>query len=216
MTTMTQDSNSSCANYWLMPDESQRPNTSSGTLPVWNKSRGSQTNHSLFRQYYEKKDKAVCVRDRPQAFFIECEGQNGKPRPKSAIEQRNKKKNSSDLTAMTNIIDLETETLPEEKNLQEALRRKRPDYIEKSRTREQDRLAKSVAASQKTSTVAPRTSGSIRNTSIPQAKQIYGNGQSRSRIPQISVRKNTGTGSGVSNAKKISMTNRTHALKAVQ
>ena len=51
------ESNSSTFS-WFVPDEqSQRPNTSSG-LPAHNKSRGSQTNQSLFRQYYEKKDKA--------------------------------------------------------------------------------------------------------------------------------------------------------------
>ena len=54
------ESNSSSTFSWFIPDESQRPNTSSG-LPVHNKSRGSQTNHSLFRQYYEKKDKVECV-----------------------------------------------------------------------------------------------------------------------------------------------------------
>ena len=54
----------------------RRPSTSSGLVNAASrpnsaqKSRGSQTNHSLFRNYYEKKDKAVYCRDRPQAFFI--------------------------------------------------------------------------------------------------------------------------------------------------
>lgn len=56
----------------------RRPSTSSGLVNASSstrpnsaqKSRGSQTNHSLFRNYYEKKDKAVYCRDRPQAFFI--------------------------------------------------------------------------------------------------------------------------------------------------
>jgi len=53
----------------------RRPSTSSGLLMNHRtnsapKSRGSQTNQSLFRNYYEKKDKAVYCRDRPQAFFI--------------------------------------------------------------------------------------------------------------------------------------------------
>ena len=53
----------------------RRPSTSSGLVSnnranSAQKSRGSQTNHSLFRNYYEKKDKAVYCRDRPQAFFI--------------------------------------------------------------------------------------------------------------------------------------------------
>ena len=54
----------------------RRPSTSSGLVNAGSrptsaqKSRGSQTNHSLFRNYYEKKDKAVYCRDRPQAFFI--------------------------------------------------------------------------------------------------------------------------------------------------
>lgn len=231
----SQDSTSS----WFIPDESIRPNTSSG-VPS-NRSRGSQTNHSLFRQYYEKKDKAVCVRDRPQAFFIEC---NGRARPKSAIEQtssqQSQRRNSKELT---NIIDLETETLPEEKNLQEALRRKRPDYIEKTRTREQDRLAKSFVQANKQASLSAR---STPIKSVTQAKAIYGNSNGmRSRIPQISsnltaVKKKNGApgsagsssssnGSGNvsnnkngSNAKKISMTaaaaahrNSAQPLKAV-
>ena len=56
----------------------RRPSTSSGLVNASSstrpnsaqKSRGSQTNHSLFRNYYEKKDKAVYCRDRQQAFFI--------------------------------------------------------------------------------------------------------------------------------------------------
>lgn len=163
---------------WLIPD--QRPSTS----------RGSQTNHSLFRQFYEKKDKAVCVRDRPQAFFIECKKSPGvqTQRPKSAV-------------TTTNIIDLETESLPEEKNLQEALRRKRPDYIEKTRTREQEAKAKSF--------MAAKGSLSARSTPI---KAIYAAGKQQSRIPSAVRKNNSGT---TSNAKKISMTGK-HTLKAVQ
>ena len=84
---------------------------------------------------------------------------------------------------MTNIIDLETETLPDDKNLQEALRRKRPDYIEKTRTREQDRrnahahIKQSISAR---STPVKKAAGG--NSSLPQAKAIYSKGSSR--IPQ--------------------------------
>ena len=49
----------------------------------------------------------------------------------------------------TRVIDLETETLPLEQNLQEALRRKRPDYIQRTKTREQDRMARSYVAANK-------------------------------------------------------------------
>ena len=236
-TTSSQDSGTSTAssnNSWLIAEDAPRPNTSSGALPVRNKSRGCQTNHSLFRQYYEKKDKAVCVRDGPQAFFIECDSVPTKPRPKSAIEHSNRTNikrrpncnNANNIDyqlSLSNIIDLETETLPEEKNLQEALRRKRPDYIEKSKTREQDRLAKSQTSGNTGSRGAPVLSSKVSSrtgvparTSVPQAKRLYDSGN-RSKIPQISVRKN-GNGNSVSNAKKISMTtnNRTQALKAVQ
>jgi len=242
------ESNSSTFS-WFVPDEqSQRPNTSSG-LPAHNKSRGSQTNQSLFRQYYEKKDKGVTCRDRPQAFFIECTSQDqgeqtnggsGKPRPKSAIERRNSKQscknnntefNNTTRLLSTNIIDLETETLPDDKNLQEALRRKRPDYIEKTRTREQDRLAKSVVANKQASLSARSTpikatkAHTASTTSVPQAKTIYGsqlgvNGRPEirsSRIPvqQISAVKKNNTQQllnngqkrpNSSNAKKVSMT----------
>ncbi len=213
---------------WFISDEDliSRPNTSHGLS-----SRGSQTNHSLFRQFYEKKDKAVCVRDRPQAFFIECPK---KARPKSAIEQRQSSANNNHSNNITNIIDLETDTLPEEKNLQEALRRKRPDYIEKSRTREQDRLLK-VNNKQQQSLSARSTPIKAMSSSVPNAKVLYG--QPKSRIPTKKVLNNNsrgGSGSSntssngavkvkvvtasnaTTNAKKVSMTSRnSHALKAV-
>ena len=52
--------------------------------------------------HYIVEKQAVYVRDRPQAFFIECSSQeqttnqgNEKPRPKSAIERRNSKTSQS-------------------------------------------------------------------------------------------------------------------------
>ena len=93
-------------------------------------------------------------------LFTECD--KAKTRPRSAIE-----------LGKTKIIDLETETLPEDQNLQEALRRKRPDYIEKTRTREQN-IAKN--------SVKPPLSKPVKS-SIPQATSIYGNSSKNSKIP---------------------------------
>ena len=148
----------------------QRPPTSNAQ-----KSRGIQTGNSLFRQFREKKDKACYVRERPQAYFIECDegcatntsrrpstqDSDNKTRPKSAaieiVKYRSKNNNNSADDVTTTIIDLETETLPKEKNLQEALKQKRPDYIAKTKTREQDRLARSMvqAANKQKSTLLP-------------------------------------------------------------
>ena len=94
-------------------------------------------------------------------LFTECD--KAKTRPRSAIE-----------LGKTKIIDLETETLPDDQNLQEALRRKRPDYIEKTRNREQNIAKNSV----KTTTPKPIKS------SIPQATSIYAsNSKNNSKIP---------------------------------
>jgi hypothetical protein len=165
----------------------QRPSSSSYTNQ---RSRASQTGKSLVRQFQEKKDKAVYVRDRPQAYFIECEGLN--PRPKSAVEPpvasvRKSKmlNNNNNNNVTTTIIDLETDTLPDDKNLQEALRRKRPDYIAKTKTREQDRLAKSFVAANKNAITINKTPVKLRS-SVAQAKHIYGATEvkaSKSRIP---------------------------------
>ena len=92
-------------------------------------------------------------------LFTECD--KAKTRPRSAIE-----------LGKTKIIDLETETLPEDQNLQEALRRKRPDYIEKTRNREQN-IAKN--------SVKPPLSKPVKS-SIPQATSIYGSSKN-SKIP---------------------------------
>ena len=141
-----------------------RPTTANGTTNnsqnnnYAQKSQGIQTGNSLFRQFQEKKDKAIyCHRDRPQAYFIECDEKrpesstsstSQKQRPKSAIEivrkSHHSKSNNKDNGMTTTIIDLETDTLPKEKNLQEALKQKRPDYIAKTKNREQDRLARSM------------------------------------------------------------------------
>lgn len=167
-----------------------------------------ETGNSLFRQFKEKKDKACIVRDRPQAYFIECDqlapqpssrqssaGSKGSQRPKSAIEIVRKNRgmnNNNDVT--TTIIDLETETLPKEKNLQEALKQKRPDYIAKTKTREQDRLARSMVSNKQNSVLNNKPLNSkfkSGGTSAFKAKSIYDpapdGGMKRSKIPTKSV-----------------------------
>ena len=96
-------------------------------------------------------------------LFTECD--KAKTRPRSAIE-----------LGKTKIIDLETESLPDDQNLQEALRRKRPDYIEKTRNREQNIAKNSVKTSARNTPI---------KSSIPQATSIYGHASSKnnSKIP---------------------------------
>ena len=72
--------------------------------------------------------------------------------------------------------------MPLEQNLQEALRRKRPDYIQRTKTREQDRMARSFVAANK--------------SSLKEAVKVYGTnckitsggagGKNGSRIPRSS------------------------------
>ena len=167
-----------------------------------------ETGNSLFRQFQEKKDKACYKRDGPQAYFIECDqlapsqpsrqssagsaGSKGSQRPKSAIEIVRKNRgmnNNNDVT--TTIIDLETETLPKEKNLQEALKQKRPDYIAKTKTREQDRLARSMVSNKQNSGLNKPLNSKFKSgggTSAFKAKSIYDpapadGGMKRSKIP---------------------------------
>ena len=164
-----------------------------------------ETGNSLFRQFQEKKDKACYKRDGPQAYFIECDqlapqpsrqssaGSKSSQRPKSAIEIVRKNRgmnNNNDVT--TTIIDLETETLPKEKNLQEALKQKRPDYIAKTKTREQDRLARSMVSNKQNSGLNKPLNSKFKSgggTSAFKAKSIYDpdGGMKRSKIPTKSV-----------------------------
>ena len=120
-------------------------------------------------------------------LFTECD--KAKTRPRSAIE-----------LGKTKIIDLETETLSEEQNLQEALRRKRPDYIEKTKTREQN-IAKNSVKSARTTPV---------KSSVAKAQNIYQT--KNSKIPTFRPKNNTTTTSTGNNVKKI-ISNR--PLKAV-
>ena len=95
-------------------------------------------------------------------LFTECD--KAKTRPRSAIE-----------LGKTKIIDLETESLPDDQNLQEALRRKRPDYIEKTRNREQNIAKNSVKTTTRSTPI---------KSSIPQATSIYAsNSKNNSKIP---------------------------------
>lgn len=94
--------------------------------------------------------------------------------------------NNNDVT--TTIIDLETDTLPIEKNLQEALKAKRPDYIAKTKNREQDRLARSMVAANKQNamkgSMLPQSKAKT-TTAAFRARSVYdpdGNGK-KSRIP---------------------------------
>ena len=110
-------------------------------------SKGSQTGDSLLRQFRERKDKSCFVRDRPQAYFLACEDKPSESNSNgNANDDVEKKKTPEGPVAKprtigivrcyqareeaplvkTRVIDLETETLPEENNLQEALRKHRP------------------------------------------------------------------------------------------
>jgi hypothetical protein len=103
-------------------------------------SKGSQTGDSLIRRFKERKDKGVYVRDRPQAYFLTCEEKKEedsdkrksdcppvpKPRTIGIVRCYAAREEEAAKTMKTTVIDLETETLPEENNLQEALRRHRP------------------------------------------------------------------------------------------
>ena len=199
--------------------QSQRPSTtpdaySSNSTHGQQRSQGIQTGNSLFRQFHEKKDKAIQKVVGPQAYFIECDSKpalsssqrpsrpsssslrpssSEKQRPKSAIEIVRKNRmssamNNNDVT--TTIIDLETDTLPIEKNLQEALKAKRPDYIAKTKNREQDRLARSMVTANKQQNVMkgsmlPQSKAKTNTTAAFKARSVYdpdGNGK-KSRIP---------------------------------
>ena len=103
-------------------------------------SKSSQTGDSLLRKFRERKDKACYVRDRPQAYFLACEdkpcesnnngdklreeGPIAKPRTVGIVRSYQAREEAP--VIKTTVIDLETETLPEANNLQEALRRHRP------------------------------------------------------------------------------------------
>ena len=106
-------------------------------------SKSSQTGDSLLRRFRERKDKACYVRDRPQAYFLACEekptennnnnnngdnisneGPVAKPRTIGIVRSYQAREETP--VIKTTVIDLETETLPEANNLQEALRRHRP------------------------------------------------------------------------------------------
>ena len=117
----------------------------------------------------------------------------------------------------TTIIDLETDTLPKEKNIQEALKLKRPDYIAKTKNREQDRLARSmVNNSNKQGTIGSSTSvkyskqtadilpSKVKGSAF-RAKSVYdpplasnntsggGGGVKKSKIPTSSKANNAGS-----------------------
>ena len=104
-------------------------------------SKSCQTGDSLLRKFRERKDKACYVRDRPQAYFLACEekpiesnnnngdtlrdeGPVAKPRTIGIVRSYQAREEAP--VIKTTVIDLETETLPETNNLQEALRRHRP------------------------------------------------------------------------------------------
>ena len=207
--------------------QSQRPSTTpdaySSNSNYAQRSQGIQTGNSLFRQFHEKKDKAIQKVVGPQAYFIECDSKppssnrssrpsssslrpssSEKQRPKSAIEIVRKNRmsltmNNNDVT--TTIIDLETDTLPIEKNLQEALKAKRPDYIAKTKNREQDRLARSMVAANKQNamkgSMLPQSKAKT-TTAAFRARSVYdpdGNGK-KSRIP---MKATSGTTTSASN-----------------
>ena len=78
------------------------------------------------------------MRDRPQAYFLTCEEKTEADEAKrAAAEPPTAKPRTIGIvrcyqarepvpSVKTTVIDLETETLPEENNLQEAFRRHRP------------------------------------------------------------------------------------------
>lgn len=177
---------------WFIPSEDVSPER---PLPrprpkssYCSRSMGIQTGQSLMRQFQEKKDKACYVRDRPQAYFIECEGQqSSKQRPRSAFIESRQKNSHDDIT--TTIIDLETDPLPKEKDLQEALRRKRPDYIAKTKTREQDRLARSFVAANKKAVYAPNEPLKAKiKDSTNKTKAVYERIKTSEKVGKASVK----------------------------
>ena len=174
---MTSSVSSACS--WFIPSEEEPANNT----------RAIQTGSSLLKHYRERKDKGCIVRDRPQAYFLACDKpevpKSNSPKTSEIYAEvqtgntvlRRRISSQRPVYADAKVIDLETETLPAEQNLQEALRRKRPDYIQRTKDREQDRMARSFVAANKANVTSSTTA----------AAKVYNPVKAKSRIPRSST-----------------------------
>ena len=140
-------SSSSCS--WFIPNggggDSENGRTATPDYPpVFDSPQVEATaskfsDKSLLRHYKARKEgKPLPVPvEKSQAFFIEIDEQEERKRLLASPANSRLK---------TRVIDLESTEAPEESNLQEALRRRRPDYIARTKSRETERMAKKFVA----------------------------------------------------------------------
>lgn len=132
--------------------------------------REVQTGDSLVRRYKSKQDKGVTVREPPKAFFISCdETENSPTKSKSKV------------------MDLEDTTLSSKTNLQEALKARRPDYIARTKSRENTRLAKKIVQQNRNAIIEniPSNYKSPRAQKCSPLKETLPMASSCTRQPQI-------------------------------